>query len=499
MTLDTTRRNLHNVDEDENIVIVSVASYVPLDDDAFVEEERRGKRKNEMEINVEGGPPDWKELQINGDCSVTQTIFNSVNYMLGSIIFSAPYVIRRAGMYGFALFGFLLFGSWFTARAIDRIMEKYPDIKSFGCIARKAFGVKGEVFVCAAQIGELFGYGASCLVTAAILCEDFAPRGSILQNKSLLTIIFALVTTPTMWFKSLKGTALLSTFGISVFVAALGFLVVDSIQSDDDHQSYSFTNPAPFPPPGTVSDDPSRPRRYEYVFSTVGLVFCVFSTHAVLPDLRTSMIRPNEGNFRTVVDVTYVTCGTSFNLRVLLSNKRRLFPRRRIRMNSTHIVTIVRHNSPRLDVHRVRGIFLRLRSTIRAVSRLLHRLWCIHVRRARHVSHQSIRQVLVVPYTCLEGYRACLESDDLAVRPMSSNGVERPCVDRRAGGQRLCHYRLPHRHGLLRHSMRDISLVKRGRATPSPRRQHESTLRHRVHLVCIDRTRLEHTEPLRYR
>lgn len=243
------------------------------------------------------------------NCTQGQVLFNSVNYMLGSVILSAPYVIRRSGLYGLLLYAFLMNGTWVTAKILNNIMEDFPNAKSYGCVAKQAFGKSGELVASIVQVAELFGYACSCVITNALLIDDLVPGGTIdvgpLGQKQVLMIASTLFILPTVWVGSLRPLAFLSGFGVLVFAATLTFLFASAFFEGE--AKYSFMRPAHFPPPGeATSSSSSSEFEWEYVMSTFGLVYSVFSTHAVIPDLRASMSKKSE--FSTVIDMTYIIC-----------------------------------------------------------------------------------------------------------------------------------------------------------------------------------------------
>ena len=249
------------------------------------------------EVSVFIGQPRLDEKsthQNRGDSLLRHVLFNAVNYMLGGVVLSAPYVLAKAGIYGFVIFLVLLCGTWTTACALNRIFEAYPRLSSYGDIAKEAYGPIAESVLSVTQFLELFGYSASCIVTAAMLLEDFVPPEY--NSRTLIMTVCVIVVLPTTWYKTLRPLAALSSAGIFVFLGAVCFLLKGAWMPLSSDQAYSISHPASI----------SYNQDWRDVMSSVGLVLAVFSTHAVIPELRSSM--KDRSKFSTVVHGTYVTC-----------------------------------------------------------------------------------------------------------------------------------------------------------------------------------------------
>jgi len=260
----------HEASETKSENVVSILVRPLLEDDEKVVAERGSSHKDG-----------------NEDCTLGHTLFNGINYMMGGVILSAPYVVARAGIYGFVIFLVLMAGTWTTACALNRIFKENPKLETYGDIARSAYGPFAERILSLTQFLELFGYAASCIVTAAMLLEDYVPEEY--NSRSLIMIVCTIVVLPTTWCKTLRPLAALSSAGIFVFLIALCFLFKGAIKPYSSDQKYSFSNPSSI----SLNND------WRYVMSSVGLVLAVFSTHAVIPELRASM--RHKEKFSTVV------------------------------------------------------------------------------------------------------------------------------------------------------------------------------------------------------
>ena len=235
-----------------------------------------------------------EKKEIRGDSLLCHVLFNAVNYMLGGVILSAPYVLARAGVYGFLLFFVFCFGTWTTACTLNRIFKENPKLHTYGDIAREAYGPITERILSVTQFLELFGYSASCIVTAALLMEDYVPPEY--NSRSLIMTVCLVVVLPTTWCKTLRPLAALSSVGIFVFFGSVCFLIKGAWMPLSSDQEYSFSHAASI----------DYKQDWRDVMSSVGLVLAVFSTHAVIPELRTSM--RHKEKFGTVVHGTYITC-----------------------------------------------------------------------------------------------------------------------------------------------------------------------------------------------
>lgn len=82
-----------------------------------------------------------------GLSSTTATAFNLLNSIIGVMLLSVPWAVRRGGLMSLATLGLVCIGATYTGKLIVRCFELLPkDVKkSYQSLGMAAFGVKGYV------------------------------------------------------------------------------------------------------------------------------------------------------------------------------------------------------------------------------------------------------------------------------------------------------------------------------------------------------------------
>lgn len=237
-----------------------------------------------------------------GNCSLLETSFNALNYMIGACILSMPYALRMSGWVAILSMVLTCTLTGLTAFLIDEILERYPMARSYPDMIQIILGKKVENSVAIIMCFELYLYVVLFFIfggeTISSLADDEVINVFDLFSFKLSTqngiILTTIVTLPTVYLTNMKPLAYLSTFGIVAMVTIIVAVYRDSLMQsgvfDNDHERNTEQ---------TLFTDLNK------VGYCSGIVIACFSAHAVLPNLKTSMKKPQQ--FKIVIAITYVS------------------------------------------------------------------------------------------------------------------------------------------------------------------------------------------------
>lgn len=89
-----------------------------------------------------------------------QSIFNSINVLVGIGVLALPLGFRCAGwFFGSLIFFFCVFATNYTAKLIAKCLDYYPNSTTYGDMGAAAFGDRGRTFVSTIFVVELMTIG----------------------------------------------------------------------------------------------------------------------------------------------------------------------------------------------------------------------------------------------------------------------------------------------------------------------------------------------------
>lgn len=230
------------------------------------------------------------EHVIVGQSTLPQTVFNSVNVLIGIGLLSLPLGLRYSGW----LIGiiFILFSAGvtkYTAKLLARCLDKStnPHLVTYSDIAYIAFGHKSRVCVSVLFSLELMAACVALVVLFADSLHGLFPQIDKLQWK----IIAGVVLTPLSFlplrvlsFSSILG--IVSTFSIAMIVFIDGWIKPEAPGSlRDPMPTYLF------------------PQSWWTVPLSFGLLMSPWGGHSVFPNIYKDMRHPKKYN--KAVDITY--------------------------------------------------------------------------------------------------------------------------------------------------------------------------------------------------
>lgn len=223
--------------------------------------------------------------------SVTQSIFNSVNLLVGVGILSLPYAFKVSGWYlgGFLLLAFCLF-TRYTAMKLAECMDTNGSFKTYADVGEGAFGKTGRAMISVFFMVELI---VASVALAILSADSIATLLPSLDTRLIKLGVF-LVFTPSTWSKSLSHLTIASMLGVFTILALFSILLGEGL-SHKEMSPGNLLHPA--------RTDP-WPRDWSRTPLCIGLISAGFSGHAVFASIKSQMAEPKK--FPRVVNVSYL-------------------------------------------------------------------------------------------------------------------------------------------------------------------------------------------------
>ncbi|KAI5803172.1 transmembrane amino acid transporter protein-domain-containing protein [Geopyxis carbonaria] len=231
------------------------------------------------------------EQVIIGQSTLPQTVFNSVNVLIGVGLLSLPLGLKYSGwLFGMAFLIYCAIITNYTAKLLSKCLERSPNkaLVTYSDIAYIAFGHKSRIFVSILFSLELIAACVALVVLFGDSLHDLIPSISVVQWK----IIASVVLTPLSFlplrvlsFSSILG--ILSTFSIFVIVVINGCLKPDAPGSlRQPMETYLF------------------PQSWLTLPLSIGVLMSPWGGHSVFPNIFKDMRHPHKYN--KAVDMTYI-------------------------------------------------------------------------------------------------------------------------------------------------------------------------------------------------
>eukprot|EP00834_Sanchytrium_tribonematis_P003030 NODE_107_length_18988_cov_0.534491.p8 type:complete len:261 gc:universal NODE_107_length_18988_cov_0.534491:4343-3561(-) len=178
------------------------------------------------ESSIESGDlllPNPVEVVDQDGTSKYQTIFNTVNILMGISILALPYALYLSGwIFGIGLFILYSLLTNYTGKLLGKCMSN-SNLKTYSDVAYAALGKYGKI-VSVMFILELVAAGVALL----ILIEDSMSVFISLDGKVTKFVAF-LIVTPFLWSNSVKILSYTSLMGIATFVYLSVLLIAEGL------------------------------------------------------------------------------------------------------------------------------------------------------------------------------------------------------------------------------------------------------------------------------
>ncbi|KAJ6264720.1 Vacuolar amino acid transporter [Drechslerella dactyloides] len=232
-----------------------------------------------------------KTVTINmavGQSTIYQTIFNSINTLVGIGLLSLPLGFRLSGwIIGVLFMIFSMASTAYTAKLIAACMESNPVLITYGDIAWAAFGRKGRVIISVIFFLELL---AACVALVILFADSLH---ALIPDVSIITwkLLCGLILTP-LCFLPLRLLSVTSILGIICTFSIVGMIFASGLVTKE--QPGSLIHPA---------KTYLLPEHWGQVPLSLGILISPWGGHSVFPNIYRDMRHPYK--FGKAIKVTY--------------------------------------------------------------------------------------------------------------------------------------------------------------------------------------------------
>lgn len=236
-----------------------------------------------------------------GQSTAPQTIFNSVNVLIGIGLLSLPLGLKYAGWaLGIPLLVIFAFATYVTAGLLSRCLDTDPSIATYGDLAFAAFGSNGRALISILFTLDLLACGVALIILFGDSLNALFPQFSVTFFK--LVAFFAVtppIFLPLNVLSNISLLGILSTIGTVVAVIFCGLYKQNA-------------------PGSLIQPEPTLmwPNSFKEFCLSIGLLSACWGGHAVFPNLKNDMRHPEK--FKQCLKTTYcITILTDFGIAIV--------------------------------------------------------------------------------------------------------------------------------------------------------------------------------------
>ncbi|KAK6541744.1 hypothetical protein TWF694_007533 [Orbilia ellipsospora] len=223
-----------------------------------------------------------------GQSTIYQTIFNSINTLVGIGLLSLPLGFRLSGwVIGVGFLCFSMLSTLYTAGIIATCMESNPVLITYGDLAWAAWGRKGRIIISIIFFLELLAACVALVILFADSLHDLIPDVSVLTWK----LFCGLVLTP-LCFLPLRLLSVTSILGIFCTFSIVGMIFLSGLVTQET--------------PGSLIHPAKTymfPEHWGQVPLSLGILISPWGGHSVFPNIYRDMRHPYK--FGKAIKVTY--------------------------------------------------------------------------------------------------------------------------------------------------------------------------------------------------
>ncbi|KAJ3224345.1 hypothetical protein HK099_008589 [Clydaea vesicula] len=228
--------------------------------------------------------------------SFFQSVFNSVNVLMGIGILSLPFAFKLTGWaLGFTLLFFFALITRYTATVLASCMDHKSasilgiTVFTYSDMGELAFGHKGRLFISVIFLLELFTACVALLILMADSIKALYPTLDI----NFIKIVVTLIVMPSTWPRSLKVLAYGSIIGIIALINLISIIIYDG--------TVKLDKPGSLVSPMDTNMFPTNLFNIPFAF---GLIMSGFGGHSVFPQIYRDMAQPKR--YPSMVNITYI-------------------------------------------------------------------------------------------------------------------------------------------------------------------------------------------------
>ena len=223
-----------------------------------------------------------------GQSTIPQTIFNSVNTLIGVGMLSLPLAIRYSGwVFGLGFFAFASVATSYTAKILAKCLDVDASLITFADLAYISFGTHARVAVSILFCLELV---ASCVALVVLFADSM---NALIESFGILEykILCGIIIVP-LAFVPLRFLSFSSVLGIICCITIVTGVLIDGIIKSQS--------------PGSLRDPATTyptPKNWLTLPLAFGLLMAPWGGHSVFPNIYRDMRHPMKYN--KAVNYTY--------------------------------------------------------------------------------------------------------------------------------------------------------------------------------------------------
>ncbi|OBA27098.1 hypothetical protein HANVADRAFT_52631 [Hanseniaspora valbyensis NRRL Y-1626] len=228
-------------------------------------------------------------IKLVGQSTQPQTIFNSINVLIGIGVFALPLGMKYAGwILGVPMLCIFAVTTFFTAELLSRCLDTDPSLISYGDLGYASFGATGRALISLLFSFDLLGSGVSLFILFGDSLNALFPEISVTQFKVYgFFLIFPLSFVPLNILSNLSLLGIGSTMGTIMIILMCGI--------------WKKSSPGSLIDPSKTSLWPDN--FYDFCLS-IGLLSASWGGHAIFPNLKNDMRHPKA--FKSCLKYTYL-------------------------------------------------------------------------------------------------------------------------------------------------------------------------------------------------
>ncbi|KAF1813502.1 hypothetical protein P152DRAFT_322434 [Eremomyces bilateralis CBS 781.70] len=263
---------------------VALGEGVTLDKD-FIPGDDEGASLIIREVEEDG----VKYTAVVGQSTLPQTIFNSVNVLIGVGLLSLPLALKYCGwVLGMSFFLAAVLVTQHTAKLLAKCLDVDSSLVTFADLAYVSFGSRARIAVSVLFSVELIAACVALVILFADSLDALIPGLSLVTWKIICGIILIpLVFLPLRLLSFTSVLGIICCFGITISVLADGFI--------KEEQPGSLLSPA---------TTYAWPEHWGTLLLGFGLLMSPWGGHSVFPNIYRDMRHPHK--YHRAVNITYV-------------------------------------------------------------------------------------------------------------------------------------------------------------------------------------------------